>query len=126
MARDPSGEWVSRGFTRSRGRATVHGHRQKDLMQRHSLTTGSERFVLDPRTDPEHTQHDIEEAVRAGGGFVQLALHDGSRTAVLVSPGLFVSLTSVDREDQVTSADEHPGLELIAYDEAEYYGMTGL
>jgi len=100
--------------------------RQKDLMQRHSLTTGSEHFVLDPRTDLEHTQHDIEEAVRAGGGFVRLTLHDGSHTAVLVSPGLFVSLTTTDREDQALSADEHPGLELLTYDEAESYGMTGL
>lgn len=94
-------------------------------MQRHSLTTGSEHFVLDPRTDPEHTQHDIEEAVRAGGGFVRLTLHDGSHTSVLVSPGLFVSLTTMDREDQATISDEHSGLELITYDEADSYGMTG-
>jgi len=95
-------------------------------MQRHTLTTGSEHFVLDPQTDLEHTQHDIEEAVRAGGGFVRLTLHDGSHTAVLVSPGLFVSLTTIDREAHAISADEHPGLELLTYDEAESYGMTGL
>jgi len=95
-------------------------------MQRHSLTTGGEHFVLDPRTDPDRIRRDIEEAVRAGGGFVQLTLHDGSHASVLISPGLFVSLTTVNREEQATSAEEHHVLDLTSYDEVEFYGITGL
>jgi len=95
-------------------------------MQRHSLTVGGEHFVLDPRTDIDHLRHDIEDAVRAGGRFVSVTLYDSSDTSVLMSPGLFVSLTTVSHDERANNSEELPARELITYDYPELYGMPTL
>jgi len=89
-------------------------------MNRLLLNIAGEDFTLAPDTDDAQVMTNIETAVRTGGAFVDIALADSTHTAVLISPGLPVTLTRAVSDVVGLVPARHLELDIGAYDDSDF------
>jgi len=89
-------------------------------MNRLLLNIAGEDFTLAPDTDDAQVMTNIETAVRTGGAFVDIRLADSTHTAVLISPGLPVTLTRAASDVAGLVPARHLELDIGAYDDSDF------
>lgn len=77
-------------------------------MQIHKVTVASREYFLASHETAECLKTAVVEAVKVGGGLVDIALARGGAVSVLISPGVAAFFETIETPDEPDDSDDSP------------------
>jgi hypothetical protein len=74
----------------------------------HKMTVDGNEYYLDPAQSVDETKSEVVDAVKSGGGLVDIRVAGHTTLSVLVSQQMPVTFEAIDADESMPRADEDP------------------
>jgi hypothetical protein len=72
----------------------------------HKMTVDGNEYYLDPEQNVDETKHEVVDAVKSGGGIVDIPVAGHGTVSVLISQRIPITFETVDADESEPEGDE--------------------